>query len=120
MTGLVRYASFIADNQRWDGFELRGDDIVTSTPSKCGTTWMQTLCSMLVLGEEPLDGPLAEISLWLDMLLDSRDDVVARLNAQQHRRFIKTHNPLDGLPPRPCVSASSGLAASHSSWSRDP
>jgi hypothetical protein len=27
-----------------------------------------------------------------------RDEVVAALDAQEHRRFIKTHTPLDGLP----------------------
>ena len=29
---------------------------------------------------------------------EARDDVVARLEAQTHRRFIKTHTPLDGIP----------------------
>jgi aryl sulfotransferase len=38
---------------------------------------------------------LAELSPWLDI---SRDEVQARLSAQRHRRFIKTHTPLDGIP----------------------
>src|SRR4030095_3804728 len=29
------------------------------------------------------------------------DEVLARLEAQQHRRFIKTHTPLDGIPLDP-------------------
>jgi hypothetical protein len=41
---------------------------------------------------------LAEISPWLDMVTLRRDDVVALLEAQRHRRFIKSHTPLDGLP----------------------
>ena len=32
------------------------------------------------------------------MLTRDRDEIVADLDAQQHRRFIKTHTPLDGLP----------------------
>jgi len=35
---------------------------------------------------------------WLDWLANPRDDVCAHLSAQAHRRFIKTHTPLDGLP----------------------
>ena len=42
--------------------------------------------------------PLAKLSPWLDWLITPREQVVARLEAQQHRRFIKTHTPLDGLP----------------------
>jgi hypothetical protein len=95
---LRRYRSFVSDNARWDGFPFRPDDIVISTPPKCGTTWTQYLCALLVLGEGPHDRPMAEISPWLDMLLADRDEVVARLEAQTHRRFIKTHTPLDGLP----------------------
>jgi aryl sulfotransferase len=32
------------------------------------------------------------------MLTRPRDEVVAELEAQRHRRFIKTHTPLDGVP----------------------
>lgn len=39
-TARVHYTSIISDNERWDGFVLRPDDIVISTPAKCGTTWM--------------------------------------------------------------------------------
>src|SRR5262249_50372291 len=38
------------------------------------------------------------LSPWLDMLTRSRDAVIADLDAQSHRRFIKTHTPYDGLP----------------------
>jgi hypothetical protein len=94
----MRYHDFVQDSARWEGFDLRDDDIVIATPPKCGTTWTQRLCS-LVLGVEPsADRPLAIISPWLDMLTRPLDDVVADLDAQQHRRFIKTHTPMDGLP----------------------
>ena len=38
------------------------------------------------------------------MLTRALDDVVADLDAQTHRRFIKTHTPLDGLPHDPRVT----------------
>lgn len=93
-----RYRGFIADSARWAGFSHRDDDIVIATPAKCGTTWMQNIVGMLVFGTTDLGRPITEISPWLDMLTRPLDDVVALLDAQTHRRFIKTHTPLDGLP----------------------
>nr|WP_240942776.1 sulfotransferase domain-containing protein [Planosporangium thailandense] len=80
------------------GFPFRPGDIVISTRSKSGTTWMQMICALLVFGSPDLPAPLAELSPWLDWLITPRDEVFARLTAQQHRRFIKTHTPLDGIP----------------------
>lgn len=94
---LERYDSFIASSGRWDGFALRADDIIISTSSKCGTTWMQTLVALLLFDGVP-DEPIYDLSPWLDMNLRSRDEVHDLLGAQAHRRFIKTHTPLDGLP----------------------
>jgi hypothetical protein len=93
-----RYRSLVMDSARWEGFPFRDDDIVISTPPKCGTTWTQTLCAMLVLGTVELPRPLSEISPWLDMQTTAPAEVVARLEAQQHRRIVKTHTPPDGLP----------------------
>jgi hypothetical protein len=87
-----------ADSARWDGFEFRDGDIVVSTPPKCGTTWTQTICCLLVLGGTELDRPLAEVSPWLDMQTNVLADIYALFDAQTHRRVIKTHTPLDGLP----------------------
>ena len=96
--GLVHYKSFVSDSSRWEGFAFRDGDIVISTPPKCGTTWMQMITALLVFQDPELPQPLAEITPWLDMLTSSRDEVVALLDAQEHRRFVKTHTPLDGLP----------------------
>jgi hypothetical protein len=98
LTELRRYRSVVSDNARWAGFRLRDGDIVISTPPKCGTTWMQTLCAMLVFDAVEFDRPLTEISPWLDMQANPLDRVLATLQAQEHRRFVKTHTPLDGLP----------------------
>jgi aryl sulfotransferase len=92
-----RYQTWLADSSRWDGFEFRTGDIVISTPSKCGTTWMQMICALLIFGDAGLPRPLTELSPWLDIQTDSIANVFARLAGQRHRRFIKTHTPLDGL-----------------------
>ena len=47
---LRRYRGFMADSDRWRRFAFRDGDIVITTPSKCGTTWMQSIVGMLVLG----------------------------------------------------------------------
>jgi aryl sulfotransferase len=94
----VVYQQFVRDSTRWDGFRFRPGDIVISTPTKCGTTWMQMICALLVLQTPEFDRPLDRISPWLDMVTRPRADVIDDLEAQQHRRFIKTHTPLDGLP----------------------
>jgi hypothetical protein len=94
----VRYHNFLSDSARWDGFALRSGDIIISPPPKCGTTWTQMICGLLIFQTPEFDRPLDLISPWLDMLTRPRADVVADLDAQSHRRFIKSHTPLDGLP----------------------
>jgi aryl sulfotransferase len=97
----VRYRSADEDSARWTGFQFREGDIVVSTRSKSGTTWIQMICALLVFQTPDLPAPLAELSPWLDWLITPRDEVFARLGAQGHRRFIKTHTPLDGIPLDP-------------------
>jgi aryl sulfotransferase len=98
MTLVRRYEGVVFDSSRWDGFELRPGDIIIGTPPKCGTTWAQMICALLVLQEPELPLPLDTLSPWIDMVTRARKEVFADLAAQTHRRFIKTHTPLDGLP----------------------
>src|SRR3954454_2581690 len=100
----TRYRSIVADSGRWDGFAFRAGDVVISTPPKCGTTWTQMLCALLIFDGPQLPAPLSEVSLWLDMSLRPLAEVTATFAAQTHRRFIKTHTPLDGLPLHPDVT----------------
>ena len=95
---LVHYRNFVFDSSRWAGFRFRPDDIVISTPPKCGTTWTQRICALLILKTPELEKPLTTYSPWIDMLTRPRADIMADLEAQQHRRFIKTHTPFDGIP----------------------
>lgn len=90
--------NFVYDAGRWAGFAFRDDDIVISTPPKCGTTWMQMLCALAIFRTPELPAPLAVLSPWLDMTTRPLAEVLADLDAQTHRRFIKTHTPLDLLP----------------------
>jgi aryl sulfotransferase len=99
-----RYRGFMADSGRWERFTFRPDDVVISTPSKCGTTWMQTIVGMLLLDRTDLGAPIATISPWLDMLIRTDDEVFGLLERQTHRRFIKTHTPLDGVPRHDTVT----------------
>ncbi|MCU1345110.1 MAG: sulfotransferase [Acidimicrobiia bacterium] len=95
---LVPYANVLFDSRRWEGFCFRRDDIIISTPPKCGTTWTQMIVALLIFQTAELPAPLAQLSPWLDMLTRTKADVIAALDAQTHRRFIKTHTPLPGLP----------------------
>jgi aryl sulfotransferase len=94
----VRYLSVDEDSGRWIGFPFRPGDIVISARSKSGTTWLQMICALLIFQVPEPPVPLATLSPWLDWLIVPRDEVLARLERQKHRRFIKTHTPLDGIP----------------------
>src|SRR5215207_500890 len=100
----TRYRSILDDSARWDGFGFRPGDIVISTPPKSGTTWTQMLCALVIFGGPEFPAPFDELSPWLDMCDCPLAEVTADLAAQTHRRFIKTHTPLDGLPLHPDVT----------------
>jgi hypothetical protein len=92
------YTSPDEDSARWWTFPFRRGDIVVSTRSKSGTTWVQMICLLLVYGTPDLPAPLGALSPWLDHLVRPKEDVFALLAAQAQRRVIKTHTPLDGVP----------------------
>jgi aryl sulfotransferase len=92
------YRTWVLDSRRWDHYHPRPDDIIIATYSKCGTTWMQRIVSLLVFqSAEPR--PIMEISAWLDRRFgNSVESVLETIGTQEHRRFLKSHLPLDGLP----------------------
>ncbi len=92
------YTSPDEDSARWWDFPFRRGDIVVSTRSKSGTTWVQMICLLLVYGTPELPAPLGALSPWLDHLVRPKEEVFARLDAQTQRRVIKTHTPLNGVP----------------------
>ncbi|MGI9381959.1 MAG: sulfotransferase domain-containing protein [Methyloligellaceae bacterium] len=84
------------DSTIWNDFVFRGDDIVIATYAKSGTTWTQQIVSQLLFkGQEGLE--VAEMSPWLDLRVPPKDIKLPAIEAQTHRRFVKTHLPVDAL-----------------------
>ena len=84
------------DSTIWNDFEFRDDDIFIGTYAKAGTTWMQQIIAQLLFsGEEGLS--VAEMSPWLDLRVPPKEVKLPQVEAQTHRRFIKTHLPVDAL-----------------------
>jgi aryl sulfotransferase len=98
------YRSPDEDSGRWLGFRFRPGDIVISTRRKTGTTWMQMICALLIFQAPELPDSLWHLSPWLDNRVVPLEFQYGQLAEQQHRRFIKTHTPLDGIPLYPEVT----------------
>lgn len=84
------------DSTVWNEFAFRDNDIVIGTYAKSGTTWTQQMVAQLIFGgAEGVDVPT--LSPWLDMRIMPREEMLAALAEQRHRRFLKTHLPVDAL-----------------------
>jgi hypothetical protein len=92
------YRTAITDGTRWAAYNHRAGDIFISTPPKCGTTWMQTIVASLLWPDGNFPGVVMETGPWFDGLIYDLDELSTRLEAQTHRRYIKTHTPADGIP----------------------
>jgi aryl sulfotransferase len=98
------YQNHHLDSTRWDAVRLRPGDIVVSTSVKTGTTWTQRILSLLVFGPGDLPDLLMRLSPWIDSrYMEPLGSVITRIEAQTHRRFLKSHLPLDALPHDPAV-----------------
>ena len=98
------YRTWIIDSRRWDHYRPRPGDVVIATYPKCGTTWMQRIVDLLVF-QDPGPRPVMQLSAWIDRRFpEPIQAVAARLEAQEHRRFLKAHLPADGLPVHDEVS----------------
>ncbi len=92
------YRTWVHDSTRWDHYAPRAGDVVIATPPKCGTTWTQRIVSLLVF-QSPAPCPVLEISPWIDASFVAPIEAIRELiEAQTHRRFLKSHLPFDGLP----------------------
>ena len=84
------------DSTIWNDFKFRDDDIIIATYAKSGTTWVQQIVSQLIFdGQEGLN--VAEMSPWLDLRVPPKEIKLQAVEAQTHRRFLKTHLPVDAL-----------------------
>jgi aryl sulfotransferase len=84
------------DSTIWNDFQFRDDDIVVATYAKSGTTWTQQILGQLLFGPDP-NLEVAELSPWLDLRVPPKSIKLQAVEAQTHRRFIKSHLPVDAL-----------------------
>ena len=90
------YHSHHFDSTIWNDYTFRDDDIIIGTYAKSGTTWTQQIVSQLLFdGEEGL--PTADMSPWLDLRIPPKHVKLPEVEKQTHRRFLKTHLPVDAL-----------------------
>ena len=98
ISSLQPYRTVVYDNRRWARFSPRPRDIFVCTPPKCGTTWTQTIVVSLLWPDGDHPAPVMELSPWLEAEFNPLEQTMARLEAQTHRRCIKSHTPADGIP----------------------
>lgn len=84
------------DSTIWNEFQFRDDDIIIATYAKSGTTWMQQIIAQLLFDGDP-ELAVADISPWLDLRVPPKAVKLPYVEAQTHRRFLKTHLPVDAL-----------------------
>jgi aryl sulfotransferase len=89
--------SWSHDSRRWAHYRPRPGDIVIATSAKCGTTWTQQIVSLLVFAS-PEPRELGALSPWIDHRIRPIEDVIAGIEAQTHRRFVKSHLSFDAMP----------------------
>ncbi|MEM9577031.1 MAG: sulfotransferase domain-containing protein [Pseudomonadota bacterium] len=97
------YKGPVTDTAIWDDFDLRPDDVILSTPPKCGTTWSQAIVMMLIHDAAITDRMVWRDSVWLDCAFRNHDDQIKNLKEQEHIRCIKSHTPFDGIPFDPHI-----------------
>src|SRR5690242_88825 len=95
---LREYRIWTTDSRRWAPYRPRPDDIIISASPKTGQTWTQQIVSSLIL-QDAIARPLLQVSPWIDgRVFGTAESIHEQIEAQTHRRFLKSHLPLDGLP----------------------
>ena len=84
------------DSTIWNDFAFRDDDIIIASYAKCGTTWTQQIVAQMLFGGDP-SLAVAELSPWLDLRVPPKAVKLEAVEAQTHRRILKTHLPVDAL-----------------------
>jgi len=84
------------DSTIWNDFQFRSDDIIIATYAKSGTTWMQQIVAQMMFNGDP-NLAVAEMSPWLDLRVPPKNVKLPLVEAQTHRRILKTHLPVDAL-----------------------
>lgn len=92
------YDNHVLNSEAWLNFRPRPDDVIITTSLKAGTTWMQGIVENLIFQGRPMPDLPWKLSPWLDRRSAPMPQTLEMLEAQTHRRCIKTHLPLDGKP----------------------
>lgn len=88
------------DSRRWNDFVFCNDDVVTATWAKSGTTWVQQIIGQLLFkADEHI--PIFDLCPWMEHRPIPKESIMSMLEAQAHRRIMKTHLPADALPLSP-------------------
>ncbi len=88
----------VRDSRHWDRYTPRPGDVIVATAPKVGTTWTQRIVSLLVF-QSAAPVPIMSTHPWVDCRYQMPIDVmIGMLEAQTHRRAMKSHLPFDALP----------------------
>jgi aryl sulfotransferase len=88
----------VRDSTHWDRYKPRPGDIGVASFPKAGTTWTQRIVSLLIF-QSAAPVPIMTTHPWLDCRFQiPLDAMIAMLEAQTHRRALKSHLPFDALP----------------------
>ncbi len=92
------YQNHHTDSTRWQHFQPRNGDVVVCTSLKSGTNWMANIVLQLIFKDRDELPSLSQVAPWYDVKFKDIEEVNAALEGQTHRRLMKTHLALDGLP----------------------
>ena len=88
----------VRDSKHWDRYEPRPGDVVVASFPKVGTTWTQRIVSLLIF-QSAKPAPIMQTHPWVDCRFGLPIEVmIPMLEAQTHRRAMKSHLPFDALP----------------------
>jgi aryl sulfotransferase len=90
---------WLLDSRVWNEFAYRDGDVVIASYARSGTTWLQQIVAQLIFAGKEVS--IAHLSPWVEFVGLPRAATVGRLERQEHRRFFKTHLPVDALPVSP-------------------
>lgn len=86
-------------SERWVDFPWRDDDIVVATGIKTGTTWTLRIVGLLIhqdmkrVDDQVMHAPWPGVNF-----MGTIDEMHKEIGAIEHRRFFKSHLPLDAVP----------------------
>ena len=94
-------SSRMFDSERWNHVALRDDDVIVATWAKSGTTLTQQMVYQLISGGA--EGVASQdVSPWVDVRFQMPlEPMVGMLEAQTHRRVLKTHLSFEATPFSP-------------------